>query len=167
MIKTCKCVCYDITINTDTVFVKHMLVVTILIIIVRHQANHCITLIVFCFWSFTGTNTSMQGLLAQSHFLILQKQMMFSKFPNFTCSFIISSSIISSCWIRQGGSYAPQLCFSKLFNSIKVKNKVFELALICLYCFLILLLVTLFNFMSCFFFPELQKIKQHIRPVPP
>ena len=93
----------------------------------------------------------MQGLLAQSHFLILQKQMMFSKFPNFTCSFIISSSIISSCWIRQGGSYAPQLCFSKLFDSIKVKNKVFELALICLYCFLILLLVTLFNFMSCFF----------------
>lgn len=104
MIKTCECVCYDITINTDTVFIKHMLVVTILTMVVRHQAKHCITLIVFCFWSFTGTNTSMQGLLAQSHFLILQKQLMFSKFPNFTFSFIISSSVISSCWIRQGGS---------------------------------------------------------------
>lgn len=117
-------------------FIKHMLVVTILKMVVHHQANHCITLIVFCFWSFTGTNTSMQGLLAQSHFPVLQKQLMFSKFPNFTFSFIICSSIISSCWIRQGGSYAPQLCFSKLFDSIKVKNKVFELALICLYYFL-------------------------------
>ena len=38
IIKTCECVCYDITINTDSVF-----------IVVHHQANHCIILIVFCF----------------------------------------------------------------------------------------------------------------------